>query len=680
MTERNVTDKLIRVDQVMQLYSRLPLAAGVTFIVATILVIAQWPVINHSILLGWWGGLIAITSVRWWLVTRYRRGKTASANIEPWAARFFIGTVCSGIAWGSAGLLLFPEQQLGHQVILILVMTGMASAAVTTLASVWEDIVVFLCLMLIPTMLRFFLIGTRIYLVMGVLTLLYLIGLLMSARRLYKTFLEIFNLRISDMQQEAKLLESEEKYRDVVERSNDGIGIIQDGLIKYANRRLAGRAGYSVKEIENTPFADYIHPDELPGVLDRYKKRVAGEEVPSIYETIIKHKNRGILYVELNVGIIKYQGEPAELVIVRDITDRKRAEEALRESEEKFRNFVETSADLVFRLSRTGLMEYVSPSVEELYGYCPDELIGKHLRTTTPIKEVPGALKALKRVLGGKTLNNFEIRQLSKNGHIIPMEINAVPVKKDGKIVGLQGIMRDITAHKQAEEQIKSTLREKEILLKEIHHRVKNNLQTISSLLSLQSGYIKDKQALRVFKNSQERVRAMALIHEKLYQSSDLAEIDFNGYVQSLVRYLFDSVSLKSEQIRLKIEIEDVALDINTSMPLGLIINELVANSFKHAFPGNRKGELQVYLGTGEHEKKEKKNGKEDKYDYDYTLIVRDDGIGFPGDLDFRSSGTLGMLLVNTLVKQLHGVIDFEGKNGTTFTMKFKKLKHKEWK
>jgi PAS domain S-box-containing protein len=678
MRAHKVTDKLVRVDQVMQLYSRLPLAAGVTFIVATILVVAQWPVINHSILLGWWSVLIVITFVRWWLVSRYRRAKPATANIEPWAARFFIGAICSGLAWGAAGFLLFPEQHLAHQVVLILVMAGMASAAVTTLASVWEDIIVFLGLMLIPLMLRFLLIGTRIYLIMGALVLLYLIGLLMSARRMYKTFLEIINLRISDMQQEAKLLEGEEKYREVVERSNDGIGIVQDGLIKYANKRLAGIAGYSVKEIENTPFADHIHPDELPKVIDRYKRRMAGEEVPSIYITIIKHKNRGTLNVEVNVGIIKYQGGPAELVIVRDITDRKRAEEALRESEEKFRNFVETSADLVFRLSRTGHIEYVSPRVEELYGYHPDELIGKHLKYTTPIKEVPRALKALKRVMGGKVLKNFEINQMSKSGQIIPMEINAVPIKKDGKIVSFQGIMRDITAHKKAEEQIKLALREKEILLKEIHHRVKNNLQTISSLLSLQAGYIKDKQALKVFKNSQERVRAMALIHEKLYQSGDLAEIDFAGYVQSLVRYLFDSGALKSEQVQLKIQIEDVVLDINTSMPVGLIINELVANSFKHAFPDNRKGELQVYLGKSEDDENE--NEKEDKYDYDYTLIVRDNGIGFPEGLDFRSTNTLGMLLVGTLVKQLHGVIDLERNNGTTFTIKFKKLKHKTWK
>jgi two-component sensor histidine kinase len=158
----------------------------------------------------------------------------------------------------------------------------------------------------------------------------------------------------------------------------------------------------------------------------------------------------------------------------------------------------------------------------------------------------------------------------------------------------------------------------------------------------------------------------MALIHEKLYQSRDLEKINFSEYIRSLITYLFDSVSMKPGQVQLKMQIEDVALGINPSIPLGLIISELVANSFKHAFPGNRKGELQVSLGKSE-----------DK-EYDYTLVVRDNGIGFPDDLDFRSSDTLGMLLISTLVKQLRGVIDLERRGGTTFSIKFKKSKQKE--
>ncbi len=227
-------------------------------------------------------------------------------------------------------------------------------------------------------------------------------------------------------------------------------------------------------------------------------------------------------------------------------------------------------------------------------------------------------------------------------------------------------LKKEIKERKKMEEQIKESLGEKEVLLKEIHHRVKNNLQTIVSLLNLQSGYIKDKQALEVLKNSQERVRAMALIHEKLYESRDLSQIDFREYMHSLVTHLFDSYSLMPDQVQLEMQIETVALDIETAIPLGLLINELVSNSLKHAFPGSRKGELRVNLGESEDE------------EYDHTLIIEDNGIGFPDDLDFRHSNSLGMMLVSTLVKRLKGVIDMERKDGTRCTIKFKKLKYKK--
>ena len=665
MTEQN---KIIRTNQVKQLYERLPIAAGTTYIVATLLIIGQWPVIDHSILLGWWGAIVVITSVRRWLVSRFRRAKPGREDIEPWAVRFFIGTLFSGLAWGAAAFFLFPghEQGLVHQFIYIFVMAGMSSASVTTLAPVWADITAFLSLMLLPLILRFFLVGNKMYMAMGTMLILYLIGLILSARRMHHTNEEILTLRITEVRQGTKLLESEEKYRHVVERSNDGIGIIQDTLIKYTNKRLAEIVGYSFEEAENKPFTDYIHPEELPRVAEMYKKRMAGEDVPSTYETMLKHREGHTLYVELNVGIINYQGYPAEFVIIHDITQRKQAEEALRVSEQMFRNFVETSVDLVFRLSNTGYIQYVSPRVEELYGYNAAELTGKHLSLTTPIAEVPKAIDAINRIMTGESIKNFELNQKDRSGKMIPTEINACPVVKDGKIVGLQGIMRDITERKQRDEQIKASLREKEVLLKEIHHRVKNNLQTIVSLLNLQAGYIKDKQALEVFKNSQERVHAMALIHEKLYQSGDLSNIDFREYILSLVSNLFDSYSLIPGRVQEKIKVENVSLGIETAIPLGLIINELVSNSLKHAFPHKAKGELQVIL--------EKSNQNE----YDYILIIKDNGVGFPGGVDFRAAKSLGLILVSTLVKQLHGVIDLDREKGTAFNIKFKKLKYKK--
>jgi two-component sensor histidine kinase len=213
----------------------------------------------------------------------------------------------------------------------------------------------------------------------------------------------------------------------------------------------------------------------------------------------------------------------------------------------------------------------------------------------------------------------------------------------------------------QAEEQIKGSLAEKEMLLKEIHHRVKNNLQVISSLLYLQSRYIKDNQALELFKNSQKRVEAMALIHENLYKSKDLSKINFREYLSSLITSIYNSYHLHVGQVRLEIQVKDVILDINTSIPLGLIINELVSNSLKHAFPNGRKGTLSVILEESQDKR------------YDFILTVEDNGIGLPKGREFQDSDSLGMLIVSALVKQVHGTLDLDGTGGTRFTIKFKK-------
>ena len=155
---------------------------------------------------------------------------------------------------------------------------------------------------------------------------------------------------------------------------------------------------------------------------------------------------------------------------------------------------------------------------------------------------------------------------------------------------------------------------------------------------------------------------AMALVHEKLCQSKDLSKIDFPEYIHSLIIYLFESYYLKREQVQLKMQIEEVALDIETSIPLGLIINELVSNSLKHAFPGHRNGEIRIILSGTNDEK------------FDYVLTIGDNGVGFPEDLELQNSGGLGMVLVNSLVNKLKGVVEMDRNNGTTFTLKFKKL------
>lgn len=216
-------------------------------------------------------------------------------------------------------------------------------------------------------------------------------------------------------------------------------------------------------------------------------------------------------------------------------------------------------------------------------------------------------------------------------------------------------LQEEVAERKRAQEQINASLTEKEALLKEIHHRVKNNLQVISSLLSLQSRTITDEQAQSVFKESQNRVKSMALIHEKLYQSKDLAKIDFGAYIRELVNELQCVYQKNGKAIRTVVNVDDVFLSIDTAVPWSLIISELVSNAFKYAFPQAQAGEIRIDFQwvqqTG------------------YTLIVRDTGIGFPPDLDFRSSSSLGLQLVNTLTRQLGGRIDCHNDNGAVFTM-----------
>lgn len=210
---------------------------------------------------------------------------------------------------------------------------------------------------------------------------------------------------------------------------------------------------------------------------------------------------------------------------------------------------------------------------------------------------------------------------------------------------------------KKAKEQIKGSLQEKEVLLKEIHHRVKNNLQVISSLLNLQLGYIEDKHGIEIFKESQNRVKSMALIHEKLYESKDLSRIDFAEYIRSLTASLFRSYGVSPGAITLKINGDDVLLGIDTAIPCALIINELISNSLKHAFPARKEGKIRITL----------RSDNDDKF----TLIISDNGVGFSKDLDFRNTETLGLQLVMTLVQQLKGTIELDRSSGTEFKITF---------
>jgi two-component sensor histidine kinase len=218
-------------------------------------------------------------------------------------------------------------------------------------------------------------------------------------------------------------------------------------------------------------------------------------------------------------------------------------------------------------------------------------------------------------------------------------------------------VLRDITDRKHAEEQVKSSLREKEVLLQEIHHRVKNNLQIISSLLNLQSRNISSEKVKDMFRMSRDRIRSMALIHEKLYQSKDLAKINFSLYIQSITVHLMQTYNASVDRIKLDAEVKDVFLDINKAIPCGLIVNELVSNSLKHAFPDNMKGNIRVLLLSGN-------NGN-------LCLSVGDDGIGLSEDVYVQKPHSLGLQLVNDLIDQLGGTLELDLSEGASYQIFF---------
>jgi two-component sensor histidine kinase len=219
---------------------------------------------------------------------------------------------------------------------------------------------------------------------------------------------------------------------------------------------------------------------------------------------------------------------------------------------------------------------------------------------------------------------------------------------------------QEISERRRAEGQLKASLAEKEMLLKEIHHRVKNNLQVISSLLYLQARQVEDEEMFKMFQESQHRVRSMALVHERLYQTGDLASVDLTDYLQRLASYLLRSYRGTSHPISLNVNAEPIALSIDVAVPCGLIVNELVSNSLKHAFPDGQEGEITIELGMDP-------EGR-------CRLVVGDNGLGLPEDLDFRNTDSLGLRLVNTLVDQLEGTIELDRRKGTRFTISFRDL------
>ena len=339
-----------------------------------------------------------------------------------------------------------------------------------------------------------------------------------------------------------------------------------------------------------------------------------------------------------------------------EVAQRMRAEREVHDALIYTRSVIEANPDLMAVLDRHGTILDVNAAVESLTGLTRDQLIGTSYFSYL-VDDGTRAESFLRLLVQGKIENILSVKRT--DGHLTPMAVNTTVIgERNAADMRIIVAGHDITRQKQDEAVIKASLEEKVILLREIHHRVKNNLQIIISLTNLQMRQTEDPGVKTLMAETQNRVRAMSLVHEKLYRSESLSQIDFADYTRFLATQLFSFFGMDTRRVHLDLAIRSIMVDINTAVPLGLIMNELVSNALKHAFPGERQGTISITGG--------------DEHDL-ITLVVRDNGVGFPPDFDWKNTTSLGMRLVNSLIDQVDGTITLDRGAGTAFTISVKR-------
>ncbi len=510
-------------------------------------------------------------------------------------------------------------------------------------------------------------------------------------------------------QAEEALIASEENYRTIFNAVQDGIFIhdAQTGAILDVNQNVLEFAHCSLEEIRGLNIEDITQgepPYTQKEALELIRKASTAE--PQTFKWRGKDRSGRLYWWEINLKLVTIGNKECVLAVARNITGRLQAEEALQESERRYRLLAENVSDVIWTMNLNLEMTYVSPSAELLRGYTAQETVRQKLEEILTPASLDLALMTFAEALNFAQQENkdrnrtwsLDLEQNCKDGSTIWAEVHSRFMYDDaGRPTGILGVTRNISDRKRAEEELQqykvhleslvqertgqltraneqlnleiierqrtaeklqTSLDEKEALLREIHHRVKNNLQLISSLLNLQAIYQGEKDPREVFAESENRIRSLALIHESLYKSKDFSRIEFTGYLRELLVRLQQAYKIPGQSINCAVEGNEIYLDITQAIPCGLVVNELVSNALKHAFPGGREGEILVTM---------KAEGDR------LVLRVKDNGVHPPPSQDLQNKKSmLGLQIVTTLVKQLDGTSNYSSNGGTEFILKFR--------
>jgi PAS domain S-box-containing protein len=468
---------------------------------------------------------------------------------------------------------------------------------------------------------------------------------------------------------ESALKKQKDLYEAIINTQSD-VGecflVIENDRIVYSNKACEKISGYSLADLEALPsFFDLIVPEQRALIRKNLNRIILGHKGEERYQITVLHKNGKEIILEIAAHLVPADQQTQVIIIGRDITARKRAEEDLQKSEERLRIAIEGASIGNWDWNiETGQLDW-SERCRAMFGLSPDSPLSYEVFLSALHPEDRARTdQAVQEAIANGTNYDIEYRTVWPDGSLHWIHARGLVIYDVyHKPKRMTGVVIDITQRRQAEEEIKTSLREKEILLKEIHHRVKNNLQIVSSLLNLQSRHVKDEFRDQ-FKESQNRIKSMALIHETLYQSGNLTGVDVAKYAKSLSKHLIRSYGADSS-IRLKVDADNVLLGIDKSVPCGLIINELVSNSLKHAFSGEKDGEIRIVVRSENY-------STDDTSRIRYDMVISDNGIGLPKDFDYRKTNSLGLQLVSALTKQIDGNIEVDTSRGTEFRITFR--------